>query len=261
MEYWANEGDNKYKLAASGHPTSHASFISNNLLAQRGLYMNSTATNDGGWDATYARRWLNNRFFNAIPTVWQSIIQTVQIPASAGRDSTVVNYSNDKIYLPAIKELGGGYIGYSEEESVLLNRIGFLENNYERGKAQGIIIPRPRTTSSGTLFIESTDPTSIVSLRDNVSEGDVWANSSNGAFYVFVSSEWKSKNGNSYGTVIDAAYGNGGWLALNIWWTRSTWSTGNFARVPNNGSVGSSSGTYFSNAANTIYGICPCFSI
>ena len=67
--------------------------------------MNDTNVNAGGWDASLMRTFCNGRIFAALPTVWQSMIKSVKVSASAGNQSTEVLVSEDKVYLECISAL------------------------------------------------------------------------------------------------------------------------------------------------------------
>ena len=101
FEYTKN---NKYRFATDSSRYTGASFICQNLLGRKHKMMNAS-NNAGGWDASVMRTFINDRFYNAFPTVWKSIIRQVQIPANTGSDSVAT--SKDYIYLPSYVELSG----------------------------------------------------------------------------------------------------------------------------------------------------------
>ena len=70
-------------------------------------YMNSTNTNLGGWKNCARRAWCNNVFFAALPSVWQSIVKTVNKKTSIGNGSSTIETVQDKIFLAAEIEIFG----------------------------------------------------------------------------------------------------------------------------------------------------------
>lgn len=70
-------------------------------------YMNSTSTNSGGWKNCARRTWCNNVFFSALPSVWQSMVKTVNKKASVGSNQSTIETVQDKIFLAAEIEIFG----------------------------------------------------------------------------------------------------------------------------------------------------------
>ena len=75
-------------------------------------YMNSTNTNVGGWKNCARRTWCNSVYFNALPSVWQSMVKTVNKKTSKGNSSSSIETVQDKIFLAAEIEIFG-YSSYS----------------------------------------------------------------------------------------------------------------------------------------------------
>ena len=71
-------------------------------------YMNSTNTNTGGWKNCARRTWCNNVFFAALPSVWQSMVKTVNKKSgTGGGSSSGTEITADKIFLAAEIEIFG----------------------------------------------------------------------------------------------------------------------------------------------------------
>lgn len=68
-------------------------------------YMNSTATNAGGWKNCARRAWCNNVFFAALPSVWQSMVKIVNKKVSVGNNQSTIETVQDKIFLAAEIEI------------------------------------------------------------------------------------------------------------------------------------------------------------
>jgi hypothetical protein len=125
FEYTKN---NKYRFANDSSRYTGVSFICKNLLGRKHRMMDGSY-NTGGWNASDMRTFVNDRFYNAFPTVWKSIIRQVQIPSNAGTES--ITTSKDYIYLPSYVELSGVTTSpYSNEGS----QIGWMTSLSERTK-------------------------------------------------------------------------------------------------------------------------------
>lgn len=70
-------------------------------------YMNSTNTNVGGWKSCARRTWCNNVFFAALPSVWQSMVKTVNKKTSAGNCQSTIETVQDKVFLASEIEISG----------------------------------------------------------------------------------------------------------------------------------------------------------
>lgn len=69
-------------------------------------YMNTTNTNDGGWNACYMRTTVMPLILAQLPDEWQEVVATVKIKAGNGYSTqNVVIESDDKLFLPAEKEI------------------------------------------------------------------------------------------------------------------------------------------------------------
>ena len=236
-------GTGRYRLAGNTSQRANASFIANNLLADRGKGMNSTNTNVGGWDGAAMRAFCNNRLKAALPTVWQSMLKKVKISASAGNKSTEILVSEDYVYLPSTVEMNNSNDATLSAEG---EYIDWFTSDIMRGKFRGRIIP-----DDAVRYTDGSDPQTITSY--NVKVGDVWRKNNGGDCYIFVSKEEIDRFGL---TVQGTATTLGGWVAASWWWLRSpnVYTTTSFWLV---GSSGGLSNYYASNA----YGVCPCFSI
>ena len=71
-------------------------------------YMNSANTNSGGWKNCARRTWCNNVFFEALPSVWQSMVKIVNKKSgTGGGSSSGTEITADKIFLAAEIEIFG----------------------------------------------------------------------------------------------------------------------------------------------------------
>lgn len=70
-------------------------------------YMKSTQSNSGGWRGCARRSWCNNVYYNALPSGFQSIIKEASINSSKGDKLTTFEITQDKIFLPAERNIFG----------------------------------------------------------------------------------------------------------------------------------------------------------
>lgn len=78
--------------------------------------MNSTNSNDGGWDECLMRTSTMQEIFNNLPDELQSVIKLVNKKATTGNQSTDIVTSQDKLWLYSEVELDGTTnSGYKDE--------------------------------------------------------------------------------------------------------------------------------------------------
>lgn len=227
MEYY---GSNLYTYSGTG-TYSIASFIANNLLKDRGMRM-LQSSNNVSWEASNIRTFFNERLYQALPTVWKSLIKQVSIDASANSTSAESVYTDDYLYIPSRPELNGG--------------IPYMESNAKRAKFNNYIIPE-----TSTHYTSSTDPQTD---SDNVIHiGDMWT--TGGVSYIMVSAD----DINMYGLTVKTGTSItsvGGWIAAVKYWTRTPeYGNSYFSVINTDGSIGTAS---YSSTDNRI---CLCFSI
>lgn len=244
-ETWRAEycDTSRYRLAGNTSQRSNASFILNNAL-DFGHYMNPTNTNAGGWDACAMRTFVNSRVYNALPTVWKSILKKVKISASAGNQSTEIIVSEDYIYLASYTELSNNQSNPYVNEGTYIT---WFTSDSSRCKFRGQIIPEDATYYSG-----DTDPTSLTT--NTVKAGDIWRKSN--INYMYIPADVRNKHYYYTDGNIEAS-DRGLWLRAQHWWERSpnaSYSTYfmvvNYGGYPNYG-----------NYASGAYAVVPCFSI
>ena len=236
-------GANRYRLAGNTSQKANASFIANNLLADRGHCMNTTNVNAGGWNGSLMRTFCNTRLKEALPTVWQSMLKKVKISASAGSQSTEILVSEDYVYLASTTEMNNSTDATLSSEG---DYISWYTSDIMRAKFRGRIIP-----DDAQRYTDSSDPQTITSYT--VKEGDIWRPNNSGTNYIFVTKTDIDRFGLTvYGTATSA----GGWVSAGGWWLRSPYvgNSTNFWIVYPNGYC------YGSNASSA-FGVCPCFSI
>lgn len=70
-------------------------------------YMNSSNTNVGGWKDCARRKWCNEVYYNALPSVFKSMVKEVNKKTSAGNQSNTINTTKDKAFLLSESEIYG----------------------------------------------------------------------------------------------------------------------------------------------------------
>ncbi|MCC8156373.1 MAG: DUF6273 domain-containing protein [Oscillospiraceae bacterium] len=199
--------------------------------------MNTTATNEGGWEATALRAWLQDRVFNALPTEWQGLVKTIitkQVETSStdtdGEEVLAIDVqqTEDTLTLANYFEVSNSQ---SDPWAGLGKYIAYFTSNANRLAFRDIVIP-----DDAQFISYGTDPTEDSDF--DVQEGDIWINTSD----------------SSRGYI----YHNGQWISASGWWLRdsSTANTTHFALVYNFGNANSSG-----NTATSSYAIRPRFSI
>ena len=86
-------------------------------------YMNATNTNNGGWNASYIRTTVMPLILAQLPDEWQEVVATVKIKAGNGYSTgNAVIESDDKLFLPAEREIFGSLNYSSQTEYIALTR-------------------------------------------------------------------------------------------------------------------------------------------
>lgn len=70
-------------------------------------YMNSSSTNNGGWEGCARRTWCNQVYKECLPTYVQNMMKQVKKLTSAGSQSSEIKTSNDYAFLPSEIEISG----------------------------------------------------------------------------------------------------------------------------------------------------------
>ena len=79
--------------------------------------INSNGSWAGSWSASDMRSYLNTTVYNNLPSDLKEVIKETKVYTAIYGESTLLNESTDKLYLPSEKE-AVGYGGYSNETSV-----------------------------------------------------------------------------------------------------------------------------------------------
>ena len=137
-------------------------------------YMNSSATNAGGWKSCARRTWCNSVYFNALPSAWQSMVKTVNKKVSVGSNSSTIETVQDKIFLAAeIEIFGSTTYSFAGE--------GTQYQYYKNATANRYKLPKWSSSSSSMNYWERSPGDSSSSLFCNVNFVGYayWSNASN----------------------------------------------------------------------------------
>ena len=146
--------------------------------------MNSTATNNGGWETTSMRTFINSDIYNAMPTVLKNaIIDTVVVAGHGSASGEIDSTSTDKLYLLAPKEIYSdwptGYLGSYDTTPYSTRTLDYYE--------------KQNTTSSNYS----------AAIKKNGNYASVWwlrsadSRTTNYFFYVYNSGDCSNRDANS----------------------------------------------------------------
>lgn len=100
-----------------------------------GGYMNSTATNSGGWSSSARRAWCNAVYYAAIPTTLQSIFKQFSNTTGVGGGATSgLRTTTDYFALPAEKEVFGTRTYSQTDEAAALSQFTYYATTANRIK-------------------------------------------------------------------------------------------------------------------------------
>ena len=246
MEYW---GKGCYYYADQ-NVVSKMSFIANAAIGGvggKGYRHQATNTNAGGWKESLIRAWLNERFFAALPTEWQSIIKAVEIKATEGSQSTSIDTVYDKVYLPSYQELSSSQLGNGYRDEIgNVYPIPWLISNADRVKFKGVI---RKYGTAVTVYNCASDPAQL--YQTDIEPGSLWVNTGNNSYYyIFLPQEWIDQYGLTPSYAADNNYAQGGWISSNYWWERSPYVSAltTFMYVYSTGTAGGNGNAYGANA-------------
>ncbi len=92
-------------------------------------YMNSSSTNSGGWNGSYMRNTVMPIVLAQLPDDLQAVLATVKIKGCNGGSSGTINTSEDKLFLPAEREIFASNTYSRSEEWSALKQWQYYANN------------------------------------------------------------------------------------------------------------------------------------
>lgn len=111
-----------------------------NGTTREGEYINSTNTNAGSWRDTAMRTLCNGNFFNALPEWLRTRIKTVKVVTGDYNGTTEGGANietNDKVFLPAEKEVQGSKTWSTDNEAGALTQFTYYTTAANRIKKAG----------------------------------------------------------------------------------------------------------------------------
>lgn len=106
-------------------------------------YINSSGTNEGGWEDCARRIWCNNVYKGCLPTYIQNMMKQVKKLTSVGASSSTIKTSNDYAFLPSEIEIFGSTAYSFAGEGTQYQYFKTVANRYKK----------PRYNSSSTSGI------------------------------------------------------------------------------------------------------------
>ena len=222
MKYW---GAGKYYYYNTNE-TSNASWICTSILGGINTTRNhligpTSNSNTGGWAESAMRSFVNGRVFDGFPVRWQSVIRPVEIKSGIGDSSTTVSVSENRIYLPCIREV------YSTTTAVYLAEVGTSTDIIPWfTSSQGTIMWRGFGRDYGNdvvVYSCPNDPSAY--YQTDIAPYSIWVNTEYyGYRYLFVPQEIIDHYGIVPTYEADAEFAQGGWVRSDSWWTRSPYS-------------------------------------
>ena len=92
-------------------------------------YMNSSSTNSGGWNGSYMRKTVMPIVLAQLPDDLQAVLATVKIKGCNSGTSGTINTSEDKLFLPAEREIFASRTYSRTEEWNVLKQWQYYANN------------------------------------------------------------------------------------------------------------------------------------
>lgn len=121
-------------------------------------YMNSSNTNNGGWERCARRTWCNQVYNECLPTYVQNMMKQVKKLTSVGSQSSIIKTSNDYSFLPSEIEIFGSttysFAGEGEQYQYFKNATANRYKNpcYNSDYVSGYYWTRsPGSSSSGSF--------------------------------------------------------------------------------------------------------------
>ena len=104
----------RYPLYDDRSKETMVSLVASHLL-DRTMKYNSTNINTGGWANSELKRFLNTRFYNAIPTQIKSLMKKMCVLSTAGQASSSVLESDCYVTIPSIYDVDNSETQYKNE--------------------------------------------------------------------------------------------------------------------------------------------------
>ena len=141
--------------------------------------MNSTNTNAGGW-ACEMRTWLENTYYSELPTDLQAVITARKIKSSTGSQSSALQETSDKIFLPREHEIfgattyaAGSEAPYASQWSIFATAAKRVKKLGKNGSAAAWWELSPHVSSTAYFCYVTPGGTASAGYNANVTSGVV----------------------------------------------------------------------------------------
>lgn len=200
-------GSQRHYIAGSNISKADAQFYFANTMPLTRSY-GATSGTAPKWSDSSLRSFAHNRVFKSLPKTLQSAIQKVRVATKGGSYTSNMDYSDDYIYLPSIREvyngnIGSGYFDPEVESGLESSRyIECFTDNFARMQLflPGLLLEERESATPGRrMFNTSVDPTNG---GETLREGDLWYYDSSGYYRVFISPETMEKHSIICGRII-----------------------------------------------------------
>lgn len=98
-------GFHRYQLHDDTSKESMISLLATHLLSVKGRYNLTSSSNSGGWAECELRKFLNSRFYNAIPYQIRALIKNVSVKSTVGDNSIATSASGCFVNIPALYDV------------------------------------------------------------------------------------------------------------------------------------------------------------
>jgi hypothetical protein len=124
----------RYALYDDYTKESMMSLLASNLL-DRPKSWNDTNTSVGGWEKSALNKFLNTRFYDAIPSQIKSLIKKVSVSSTVGNKSSEIATSGCYVAIPSIYDLDNKLNSPYRSEVYCGETINFMTGNDSRKRA------------------------------------------------------------------------------------------------------------------------------
>ena len=124
----------RYALYDDYTKESMMSLLASNLL-DRPKSWNDTNTSVGGWEQSALNKFLNTRFYDAMPSQIKSLIKRVSVSSTAGNKSSEITTSGCYVSIPSIYDLDNKLNSPYRSEVYCGETINFMTSNDSRKRA------------------------------------------------------------------------------------------------------------------------------
>ena len=168
-------GFRKYYFADGSERRSSLTFMGKNVL-DNSMSLSTTTSTSGGWAQFPLNTFLNDRFYNAIPTQWKGLIKRVLVTSTVGGGSSETSTSGCYIYIPSVIEVDSTFnyepYAYEGEATSWMNTTTSRLRGYKDAEGYTSYYTRsPNVNSTGYMWYVSTEGTTTTFTTPTNSRG------------------------------------------------------------------------------------------